>query len=414
MSLADLYGRTEEKIILQKHIDEKNPLIVVSGLRRIGKTSLVMSVLNSLDHSIYLNVWDIGATSKITKEQVMELFEHGIQKFFDSHKKITNQLISFLQSVAGISVNASVAGTGGGGSIQFHPPDKSEVTLVSLFSGLNDWAIENEQIITIAIDEVQEFSKSIDIDLAKFFSSFYNYENIVLILTGSQVGLLYNFINKEDSQSPFYGKDIVPLKIEPLSEDESKGFLLKAFEEEGSIKIQRIIPYDQIIDEASKELGGIIGWLVNFGLECVRNGRITEESIINTQETGAVQVRDEFNKFIYGTSDSEKFNQIMRALTNLTSFDFDCFIKEQKYEKFLQKLEYNGFLKSDSKKRYFFSDPLLAHSFLKEYHGSEESENKMPKKKKPTPSKKKPKKKTVVKKKPTPSKKKPKKKKRTK
>ncbi|WP_243671582.1 ATP-binding protein [Vulcanisaeta sp. JCM 16161] len=80
--------------------------------------------------------------------------------------------------------------------------------------------------------------------------------NITFILTGSEVGLLYDFIGIEDPNSPLFGRYFHEVRIDRFTHDESIDFLRRGFKE---LNIE--VPMS-IIEEITNVFDGIPGWLV--------------------------------------------------------------------------------------------------------------------------------------------------------
>ena len=97
-SLADLFGRDEEVGRLIKVIEEKNPLIVISGLRRVGKTSLLGAVLSEkFEHIIWIDPRDLGSSATLSKKEILGLFQNSIDIFLKSQRSKAGTIIGFLK-----------------------------------------------------------------------------------------------------------------------------------------------------------------------------------------------------------------------------------------------------------------------------------------------------------------------------
>ena len=363
----DFYGRTEQLASLFRYVGGREPLVVVSGLRRVGKTSLVKTALTSIENGIFVDAFKLGAMETVTKSDVWDLFKNPIQAFLDRHRSKKDQMSKFLNSVSGISVGAAGAG------LQFNRPRMTEHDLIALFDALNAWGVNNDETVVLAVDEAQEFARAADIDLAKIFSSFYSYENVVIIMTGSKIGLLHDFIRTDDADGAFYGRGRMDIALDPLNFEESRDFLDRALAGVGT-NVQAkdgtgaaaAVARGAILNEAASELGGLVGWLVRFGRLCKENGEIKGEFVGLVREEGSVQARTEFCRFLHQSGlQRTRYEDLVRVLAgkNLKYGEFETYLQDEDMANCAVRLTKEGFLKTDERGRYSFSDPMLAHAF---------------------------------------------------
>jgi len=86
---------------------------------------------------------------------------------------------------------------------------KNFVSLSDFFDHLN------ERRLVIALDEAQKLRGPLSKEIKDAIAHSYDYNrNLTFILTGSEVGLLYDFIGIEDPKSPLYGRYYHEIKIE--------------------------------------------------------------------------------------------------------------------------------------------------------------------------------------------------------
>lgn len=360
-SLVDLFGRDEEVGHLIKVIKEKNPLIVISGLRRVGKTSLLGAVLNEkFEHIIWIDPRDLGSSSALSKKEILRLFQNGIDMFLKSHRSKARTIVGFLKHIRGFSFS--------GFGIQFNVD--TGIDLKELFVGLDKWATENGTYVILAIDETQDFAKSTEYALDALLAGIYDQcsNNIIIILTGSEMGLLFNFLGDKDPTKPLYGRTREDIKLKPLTDKLSKQFLIEGFKQKG-IDPRKDAATIAAMDSAIKKLDGIVGWLIKFAKKCLSNGKIVEGYILETQIEGSKQARQEFEKFSKLQAKEKVYFTIMKELLRLqttSQIEFiGKFVENNSTENEVQELLNEQFIvKIDEK--YFFGDPLLQFSFEQE------------------------------------------------
>lgn len=358
-TLKDLFGRDDEVQKLQKSISANLPLIVISGLRRIGKTSLLTAVLNeTVDHFILLDPRDLGRQEELNKIDVLRLIQNSVQSFLNIHRDKADKIIDSLRHVKGILLPT-------GAGIQFDFTPNNEIDLTALFQALDKWANDNDTKVILAIDETQELAKvngfSFDTILAGIFDKC---DNIIIVLTGSEMGLLYEFLGDNDSTRALYGRPRDDIKLKSLPESLSKQFLIKGFREKG-INPEIDVPTATILNNAVQNLDGIIGWLIIFACKCISSNRIDESFILTTKQEGSVQARREFEKFANTKKNPNKYIKIMKELQKLqttSQYDFIKMYAEGSAKKEVVELVTEQFIIEIGGK-YFFGDPLLQYSF---------------------------------------------------
>ncbi|PZC52397.1 ATP-binding protein [Mesotoga sp. TolDC] len=260
---VDLFSRDEELKELLSSLRD-NPITLITGIRRVGKSSLMrVAIAETEQDSMMIDVRRIYSDSSGSIGRVD--LSYAIQG--ELEKKLKKEKIkALLNKVKGVSFM--------GNSVTFNWND---ITLSSILEKLND----HPKPFIIAFDEAQYFryyggkgGKSIQNLIAW---SFDNLENIRFLLTGSEVGLIHDFIGTDDYESPLHGRYIYEIVLKPFSKDISIEFLKAAFAES---HIQ--IPLEEIT-AAQNLLDGIVGHLVQYGLNRLR--RSHDESLSETFRT---------------------------------------------------------------------------------------------------------------------------------
>jgi len=163
--------------------------------------------------------------------------------------KLKKKIFEVLKRVRGVTI--------AGVSLTFD----DKVSLSEVLNALNDVGV------VIAFDEAQYFryygSRGGKDFLAMVSYAYDNLENVRFIFSGSEVGLLRDFLGIVDYDSPLYGRIYEEIMIEPFTRELSKNFLRRGFEEFG------IDFEEEVIEKAVELLNGIPGWLVEFGYNYV-------------------------------------------------------------------------------------------------------------------------------------------------
>lgn len=245
----DLFDRKQE---LEEVLSafKKFPIILATGLRRVGKSSLIrVSIEESKCPSVSLDgrLLYMNAGGNIKKMHLVQRMERELANFSNAEK-----FVKSLKTLSGISLK--------GNSISFN---WKELDVLSLIEKLENFAIKRKTHVILFFDEAQYFKhygSRGGKDLLALFSYVYdNFEWVRIVLTGSEVGLLHDFLAVDDYDSPLYGRVLKEIRLQPFSKELSTLFLKRGFEETG-------VKPDFNFEKATNVLGGLPGYLIQFGI----------------------------------------------------------------------------------------------------------------------------------------------------
>lgn len=224
-------------------------------------------------------------------------------------------------------------------------------------------------------DEVQLLEDLLRSELAQLIAYLYDQTSLRIILTGSEIGLLYDFIGFDNPESPLYGRFYKEISLSKFSYEKSRDFLLRGFKQIG-VKID-----DEILDYAYNKLDGIVGWLVNFGSMC-RDYKKAEKKFVDEIFERAIKlVAGELRKFFQQFSEREKtiMKSILRSVASgeRSIDEIVRYLKSKEkilahpkeVSKCLEMLEKRGYIKkqrTDWTIVYKVSDPITSHVSLQE------------------------------------------------
>jgi AAA+ ATPase superfamily predicted ATPase len=251
-SRDDLFDRQKELEALDGLV-KRNRIILVTGIRRIGKTSLINVYLHEFVRRNFALV-DVR-TSGNSFRGIYDTFTGVLTKL-----NRWLELKSVLQGIRGVSV------LGSGVSLSWGR--EARANLGEVFDRVDSMGVRT----VIALDEAQRLRGSVGGVVLDTLAHCYDYcKNIVFVVTGSEVGLLKEFLRLEDTQSPLFGRHIPELRLEGFDHRDSIGFLRRGFEEAG-------LPYEEgVLERAVEYLDGVAGWLNEYGLRCVEKGVVSVE-----------------------------------------------------------------------------------------------------------------------------------------
>lgn len=246
VSRNDLYDRDEELNDILKNIN--GPMVVVTGIRRIGKTSVINVALNEADIP-YVLIDCRSLRDNYGRSDLYRLISNALSSSLD-------RLIDVLRRIrGGISImgNAVEIRWRGG---------REQVSLAELFDRLN------ERRVVVVFDEAQRLRGGpLSSEVLNALAHAYDFDrNVTFILSGSEVGLLYEFMGVEDPNSPLFGRYFHEVRIGRFTRDESVDFLRRGFKELG-VEVST-----DVIETIADVFDGIPGWLVYAANAYIRGG----------------------------------------------------------------------------------------------------------------------------------------------
>ncbi|MGC8674778.1 AAA family ATPase [Fervidicoccus sp.] len=290
----DLYDFEKEFEFLKKNIGE--PLLVVSGLRRTGKTSLILSTLN--DSDIPYVFFDMRSMPN-SRRDLYHLLSEGLTDFLtriSNKEKFYKSLTKMLKLIRGISVDGFEVSLSWG---------KDRASLVEILRALDESCAEYGIKAVIVFDELQRVTGKLSVELANAIAYSYDHlRNLSFIVSGSEMGVLYRFF--DEPNAPLYGRAYLEVKTRRLDKEKSIDFLKRGFEE------SKIRVNDEELEAAVDKLDGIIGWLTYYGYSRTMQNR-DFESIWREAVTMA---RQELENFLKNRVSAERYRAVLKFLAN--------------------------------------------------------------------------------------------------
>jgi hypothetical protein len=321
------------------------PLIMVTGSRRVGKTSLVQTALNESGlPNLTLSGAPFADMPTIKRQNLLRVLELELNETVEKEKRWGEKFLDVLSGVRWLKVNSKPPFI----HFEWERPVR-ELDLLDLIYSFKRLARQNKTRFVFVIDEAQE---------------------IQMIVTGSQIGFLHDFLELDNPNAPLYGRGTVDIhapKIGPIAAD----FLARGFEQ------AKITPAAGVVDLAVKKLDGIIGWLTFFGSRSVERGGPTEDALNEAVERGSKLAASEFENFLKVRPAARKrYARIMGTAARLectgwTALKQDLEIHERKrvannvFSDLVENLCKGDFLSKGEDGTYSVSDPLFAHAIKK-------------------------------------------------
>lgn len=356
----DLYDREKELNEASEALRLGERLVIVYGIRRIGKSSLVKVILNeTLVPHVIVDVREIYyKDGSIPEARLVKRVLEGFRDRLTWYKRVGFDLREALKKIKKVRV----------GDFEIEVKPGSRVSLTEVLSGIDSWCGEHGMRFVFVFDEAQylRFSNVRYDGLLAWAVD--NLRNTTFILTGSEAGVLREFLRINDAEAPLFGRYRREIYLERFSKEQSTEFLRKGFEEVG------VEPDVKEIEEAVRFLDGIVGWLTYYGYyRGVR--KLKQEEVIPTLlEEGSKMVLAELEKII--TPSRERYVAILKAIAQGASAwsDVKAYVvaksgpvNDARFTELLTNLVKYGYVVKENN-NYRIPDPIVKHAVLEKLH----------------------------------------------
>ncbi len=232
-SKKDLFDREWELEELERASD-RYPLILLLGIRRIGKTSVAWCFLEGRRGFL------VDMRGVVRRADLYERVSRGLEESLGKMRR-------FLRGIRGIKV----AGT----EVEIRWRGTDSLSFSGLLTELNKLGR-----FVVILDEVQYLRQPLLSEVRETIAYAYDsLDNVTFILTGSEIGMVKSFLKLDDPSSPLYGRYAHEVEVRRFTKDQSREFLVRGFEEVG------MAPPMEEVERAVEFFDGIVGWLVIFG-----------------------------------------------------------------------------------------------------------------------------------------------------
>ena len=316
--------------------------IIITGMRRVGKSSIVNVLLNEMKHPyIWVDTRELGT---INVDSFYRSMEDALTIFMKENKGFFNGVKNKLKSIKGISVSTPLIGAG----VTIDIEQNNLYIISNVLKTLNE---QGKSILVI--DEAQNLSiiDGFDNILAFIYD---NLKNIKVILTGSEITLTDVLLGAKNPEAAFFGRTLYEVNLSPLPLDKSLDFLKMGFEQE-NLSIEK-----EDLEEIVNYVDGNTGWLVQYGFYVAKQKLTHSDAMFRTFEDSKTLVRGELEKFLRTKKEEQteyrcilrtiktgaQFNEIKRELKKEINGD----IMDEKIRSYLSELERFGFLRTKKKK----------------------------------------------------------------
>ncbi len=345
----DFYDMEAELDMLKSELlSPISRMVVVKGIRRTGKSSLVRVALSELGLPHLLV--DLRVGGYVSPEDAYSQLAEEMSRLLERRKGL-RKFLSRIREVEIVGFRVEIS-------------SRSLTTLGKLVSTLNEWAISEGTYLVMAFDEAQDLRMIRG--FPELLAHIYDYEEgIKLLLAGSEVGVLDRLLGRRDPSSPLFGRAYAEILLKRFSREKSLDFLLRGFEQVG------MSPPMGELEEAVERLDGIVGWLTYYGYHRMREGH--EEALRRTVSEGASLAAREFENFLSTRGIARRrYVEVLKILVNPSRWSdvkrglatiLGVRISDKQISSYLRELVEYGFVEKEGKDGiYRIADPLLAEA----------------------------------------------------
>ena len=294
----DLYDFEYALEMLSRGV-EAGRIVAVLAPRRYGKSSVLKTFLNESGHPyIFVDARRILASEGLMNVRgFMVELSNAITRLIRERGGAVSRLLDLFRGIDGVEISSS--------SLRLSWSRRKRADMPSILDRIDEWASQRGLKVVVAFDEFQEL-KPLPLKFPHILAYIYdNLPSIVVIITGSQIGLLYDMLNLDDPRSPLYGRAIYEVRLRRLRRDEALDFLRRGF-------AQTNTEVDEaFLSEAVEKLDGIIGWLTYLGWYASSTGTFSIDVVL---EKASRQAVEELMGFLKVSRSERRYRIILKSL----------------------------------------------------------------------------------------------------
>ncbi|MCS7374322.1 MAG: ATP-binding protein [archaeon GB-1867-097] len=301
ISEEDLFNRERELNMILEALRLGEGIILVTGIRRIGKSSVLNVALKKSNlpyviidvRKIFFEYGNV-IHRRALFNAIADSFTRNM-KFFEKIKfkvkDVIGRIKGFYVSEVGVEVEPNI-----------------NSKLTDILAAIDEWCLKNDFRFIVAFDEAQylRFAGGVKYD-GIFAWVADNLRNISIIFTGSEIGVLRDFLKFDDPSAPLYGRYYREVVLNRFDRETSIQFLKKGFEE------LRMEVDGEELEEVVDKLDGIVGWLTFYGYCRGIQGLSHRRALNETFEKCSRLVLEELQKIIEPSR--RRYGAILKAVS---------------------------------------------------------------------------------------------------
>jgi len=353
----DLYDREEELNEIFDALRRGERLIVIMGMRRAGKSSVLRVSLKEakIPHAIIDVKGIYFEKNVISREDIYACIADYFTTNLGFLERINFNVKDLAKRIKGFRVMDS--------GIDVEPT--KNISIKNLLERIDEWCERNGVRFVLAFDEAQylRFGGGVRYD-GIIAWSIDNLSNITIILTGSEVGMLEDFLKIEDPKAPLFGRYYREIFIDKFTREQSIEFLELGFRE------LRVETDMKEIEEAIDILDGIAGWLTYYGYYRGVRGFSHDKALEEVHKIAVKFINDELYKII--APSKKRYAAILKAVAQGISSWSDIKryvvvktgnITDARFNELLERLVKYGYIERKDDK-YVIPDPIVRRAVI--------------------------------------------------
>jgi AAA+ ATPase superfamily predicted ATPase len=355
---ADFYDRHVELNEVLEALRLGERLVLVYGIRRIGKSSLIKVALSEANAPyIFIDTREIYYNENIiTTSHLIKYLVDGLKKYMKWYEKIGFNLKEALKNIKKIRVK----------DYEIELEFKAKISITTLLSEINSWCSRHDMRFVFVFDEAQylRFSNVRYDGLIAWAID--NLSNITFILTGSEVGVLREFLRVDDAEAPLFGRYRREVYVDRFTKEQALDFLKQGFRE------LNLEPSTDELEEVVETFDGLVGWLTYYGYYRTIRRLDHKEAMAKVFEEGSKLVLSELERII--APSRKRYTAILKAIAYgaMSWSDIKAYtiartgtITDKRFAELIKNLIRYGYLQKENNK-YKISDPIVKYVVMRE------------------------------------------------
>jgi AAA+ ATPase superfamily predicted ATPase len=355
---ADFYDRHVELNEVLEALRLGERLVLVYGIRRIGKSSLIKVALSEANAPyIFIDTREIYYNENIiTTSHLIKYLVDGLKKYMKWYEKIGFNLKEALKNIKKIRVK----------DYEIELEFKAKISITTLLSEINSWCSRHNMRFVFVFDEAQylRFSNVRYDGLIAWAID--NLSNITFILTGSEVGVLREFLRVDDAEAPLFGRYRREVYVDRFTKEQALDFLKQGFRE------LNLEPSTDELEEVVETFDGLVGWLTYYGYYRTIRRLDHKEAMAKVFEEGSKLVLSELERII--APSRKRYIAILKAIAYgaMSWSDIKAYtvartgtITDKRFAELIKNLIRYGYLQKENNK-YKISDPIVKYVVMRE------------------------------------------------
>jgi len=351
----NLAGREKEKDLV-KQLLKNGQSVILYGPRRIGKTSIALTVLNELKTEGYFT-----GHADIFECATLQVLSQRITETTLNNKKLSKIISSLKENLSEAFKNLQIKQTINDFEwmLKFTEKNKNEHELFSTVLDFPDkFAKKHKAHMIMFIDEIGDIDKFDSGNLIKLMrSKFQLHNNVTYLFAGSQQSVIENIF--VDKTGPFYRfGQLMP--IDTIQKDAFKEYLILKFNEVKVNFTHKALDYLLDITDGHPYYTQLLCRELYF-YAMSHNTVINNETVEFTLQE-AIFAEDIYFSKIWEeiAANSAQINILHNIIENKNSLYNNNSEKKLNVSRTLNQLQNKGLIRKEAKGRFKFVDPLFA------------------------------------------------------